>query len=31
MIGLAGSDQQAIFRQSQAEYGKWLEKAWIQL
>jgi hypothetical protein len=29
MIGLAGSDQQAIFRQSQAEYGKWLEKAWI--
>lgn len=29
MIGFAGTDQVAIFRASQEQYGKWLQKAWV--
>jgi hypothetical protein len=31
MIGFAGSDQTAVFREAQTEYGKWLTQAWVPL
>jgi len=31
MIGFAASDQIAIFRASQAQYGQYLQKAWVPL
>ena len=31
MIGLAGSDQIAIFRESQLQYGLLLQKAWVPI
>jgi hypothetical protein len=29
MIGFAGSDQIVVFREAQAQYGKWLQRAWV--
>jgi hypothetical protein len=31
MIGFAGSDQIVVFRSAQAQYGKWLQTAWVPL
>jgi hypothetical protein len=31
MIGLAGSDQIAIFKATQAEYGAYLKRAWVPI
>jgi hypothetical protein len=31
MIGFAGTDQIGVFKDAQAQYGKWPQKAWIPI
>jgi hypothetical protein len=31
MIGFSGSDQVTVFRESQTQYGKFLQRAWVPL
>jgi hypothetical protein len=31
MIGFAGSDQNAVFRSTLAQYGTWVKKAWVPI